>query len=103
MVRAVFTRPEQLGSRLCPMQSADWRATARLLRRTGFGTTGAAVDAALRIGVAARVRDILGADPTADVGARRTPLPAFDAIMPLSRSASKNERQRRNQQIRRQL
>ena len=85
------------------MQPADWRATARLLRRTGFGTTGPAVDNALRIGIAAQVRDIIGADPTADVGARRTPLPAFDSITPLGRSASKNERQQRNRQIRRQL
>jgi uncharacterized protein (DUF1800 family) len=103
MVRAVFTRPEQLGSRLGAMQSADWRATARLLRRTGFGTTGSAVDAARRIGFTPRVRDILLDDPTADAGARRTPLPAFDAIAPVGRSASKNERQQRNQQIRRQL
>src|SRR5262249_51824136 len=97
MVRAVFTRPEQLGSRLGAMQSADRKANARRLRRAGCGTTGPAVDAALRIGRAAQVRDLLDADPTADVGARRTPIPAFDAVAPLGRSASKNERQQRNQ------
>ena len=85
------------------MQSADWRATARLLRRTGFGTTGLAVDVANRVGVAAHIPAILGSDPTADVGARRTPVPTFDAITPLGRSASKSEKQQRNQQIRSQL
>ena len=85
------------------MQSADWRATARLLRRTGFGTTGPAVDVANRVGIGDHVPAVLASDPTADAGARRTPIPAFDAIRPLGRSASKNERQQRNQQIRRQL
>ena len=85
------------------MQSADWGATARLLRRTGFGTTGPAVDVANRVGLGDHVPAVLASDPTADAGARRTPIPAFDAIRPLDRSASKNERQQRNQQIRRQL
>ena len=85
------------------MQSADWRATARLLRRTGFGTTGPAVDLANRVGIGDRVPAILGSDPTADAGARRTPTPTFEAVAPLGRSASKNERQKRNQQIRNQL
>ncbi len=85
------------------MQSAGWTATARLLRRTGFGATGAAVDVVERIGIAAHVHDILNADPTADSGARRTPAPTFEAIAPLGKSASKDERQQRNQQIRRQL
>ena len=74
------------------MQSADWRATARLLRRTGFGTTGPAVDVANRVGIGDHVPAVLASDPTADAGARRTPVPAFDAITPLGRSASKNER-----------
>ena len=85
------------------MQSADWRATARLLRRTGFGTTGRAVDGANRVGIAAHVPAILRSDPTADIGARRTPVPTFDAITPLGQSASKKEKQQRNQQIRSQL
>ncbi len=85
------------------MQSADWRATARLLRRTGFGTTGPAVDGANRVGIAAHVPAILRSDPTADIGARRTPVPTFDAITPLGQSASKKEKQQRNQQIRSQL
>src|SRR5262245_9118747 len=103
MVCAVFTRSEQFESRLCAMQSADWRATARLLRRTGFGTTGPEVDTANRVGVAAHVQAVLGTDPAADAGARRTPIPTFDVVAPLGRSASKNERQQRNQQIRSQL
>jgi uncharacterized protein (DUF1800 family) len=85
------------------MQSAGWRATARLLRRTGFGTTGPAVDVADRVGIAAHVPAILSSDPTADIGARRTPVPTFDATTPLGRSASKDEKQQRNHQIRSQL
>jgi uncharacterized protein (DUF1800 family) len=103
MVRVVFTRFEQFRSRLCAMQSAGWTATARLLRRTGFGATGAAVDVVERMGIAAHVHDILQADPTADSGARRTPAPTFETIAPLGKSASKDKRQQRNHQIRRQL
>ena len=41
------------------MQSADWRATARLLRRTGFGTTGPAVDVANRVSIGDHVPAVL--------------------------------------------
>lgn len=85
------------------MQSAQWAATARVLRRTGFGTTGPAVDAAVRIGSSAYVRGILAADPTADPGARATPLPTFATIAPLGKGAAKDERKQRNQQIGAQL
>jgi uncharacterized protein (DUF1800 family) len=56
-----------------------------------------------RVGLGDHVPAVLASDPASDAGARRTPIPAFDAIRPLDRSASKNERQQRNQQIRRQL
>jgi uncharacterized protein (DUF1800 family) len=85
------------------MDSAQWRATARVLRRTGFGATGAAVDVAARTGVASYVRAILAANPAADRGATATPLPTFDPIAPLGKNASKDQRQQRNQQIRAQL
>jgi uncharacterized protein (DUF1800 family) len=85
------------------MTSAEWTAMARLLRRTGFGTTGAAVDAALPAGPTAYVRSIVQADSKADPGVRTTPLPAFAGLSPLGSAASKAERAQRNQQIAAQL
>ena len=41
----------------------SWANMARLLRRTGFGVTGQAVDAALPHGVKATVSRMLAADP----------------------------------------
>ena len=59
---------------------SQWETAARLVRRTGFGASGAEVDAALRMGTAHYVAAILGADPVADPGARATPAPRFAAI-----------------------
>jgi uncharacterized protein (DUF1800 family) len=84
-------------------QSAQWIATARLLRRTGFGTTGSAVDAAVRVGTTAYVTSALAADPKTDAGVKATPPPAFDAIPPLGKGASKADRQQRNTKIAAQL
>ena len=81
----------------------DWAGTARLLRRTGFGTTGAAVDAALAGGATSYVTKLLARDPAADRGAVATPVPAFDRIEPAARSATKQQRAQRNQQVRTQL
>lgn len=58
----------------------DWAATARLVRRTGFGATGADVDAAAHAGAAAYVHRLVTADPAGDPGARRTPAPTFPAL-----------------------
>ena len=60
-----------------PTQSPEWIATARLLRRTGFGTTGAAVDAALELGTTAYLDTALRADPAEDPGAKATPVPTL--------------------------
>jgi uncharacterized protein (DUF1800 family) len=57
-------------------QSSEWIAAARLLRRTGFGTTGAAVDSVLKFDDLPTYVDLaLDADPRGDAGAEATPLP----------------------------
>jgi len=61
-------------------QSERWISTARLLRRTGFGTTGAQIDAVVSQDVSAHVDGVLGFDPDADDGARATPMPVIPAV-----------------------
>jgi hypothetical protein len=61
-------------------QSPEWIATARMLRRTGFGTTGRQVDAVVRSGWPTYLDAVLDADPEADPGARDTPMPKL--VMP---------------------
>ncbi|MEP6599106.1 MAG: DUF1800 domain-containing protein [Actinomycetota bacterium] len=78
--------------------SAQWITTARLLRRTGFGTTGAAVDASVPIGAAATVASMMSAPSTAPL-----PPPSFEPVAQLSKGASKEERHKRNEQLRAQL
>ena len=60
-------------------ESTQWVATARLLRRAGFGVTGPEVDAALTLGWASYVDAVLDADPDADPGALATPMPALQS------------------------
>ncbi|WP_460359557.1 DUF1800 family protein [Mycobacterium sp. ZZG] len=58
-----------------PPQSADWRSAARLLRRSGFGTTGLAVDALLSSGTReAYVKRAIDGSRE-DPGRAATPLP----------------------------
>ena len=56
-------------------QSPQWLATARLLRRTGFGTTGRDVDAVIGQDRSAYLDAALALDPDADPGAVATPMP----------------------------
>jgi uncharacterized protein (DUF1800 family) len=58
-------------------QSPQWVATARLLRRTGFGASGPAIDAASGQDSAAYVDAALNTDPEADPGAVATPMPSL--------------------------
>jgi uncharacterized protein (DUF1800 family) len=60
-------------------QSDGWITTARVLRRAGFGTTGAQVDAVAARNWPKYVDAALGADPEADPGARATPMPTLPA------------------------
>jgi uncharacterized protein (DUF1800 family) len=61
-------------------QSEGWSTTARVLRRTGFGTTGAQVDAVAAKNWSRYVDAALGGDPEADPGARATPMPTLPAL-----------------------
>jgi uncharacterized protein (DUF1800 family) len=63
-------------------QSAQWVATARLLRRTGFGTTGPRVDAVVGQDWSRYLDALLDADPEADPGARATPMPIVPSVQP---------------------
>jgi uncharacterized protein (DUF1800 family) len=82
---------------------SQWEQAARLVRRTGFGATGAEVDAALRVGADHYVSSLLTADPTADPGAKATPAPHFDAIARLGKQPSKSAKMQRNKQRSEQL
>lgn len=50
------------------MQSSHWIATARVLRRAGFGATGPQIDAVAGQELAAYLDGALAADPDADPG-----------------------------------
>lgn len=58
-------------------QSTEWIGTARLLRRTGFGTTGTAVDAAMSQGRVVHLQQALTSNPVADPGSIATPPPTY--------------------------
>ncbi|OBF36755.1 hypothetical protein A5724_12900 [Mycobacterium sp. ACS1612] len=58
-------------------QSPQWIATARLLRRTGFGTSGPRVDAVVGQDWSTYLDTLLDADPESDPGAIATPMPVF--------------------------
>ena len=60
--------------------SADWAATARLLRRSGFGATGAEIDAATTMGAQAWLTAALASDPEKDPGAVSTPVPQLEVL-----------------------
>ncbi|OBA80496.1 hypothetical protein A9W99_16880 [Mycobacterium sp. 1164966.3] len=61
-------------------QSARWIATARALRRTGFGVTGPEVDAVVARDWPSYLDTLLSADPDADPGAVATPMPALQSL-----------------------
>ena len=81
---------------------SDWAAAARLVRRTGFGASGAAVDAALKEGPRSYVDRILAADPTTDPGARRTPPPQFARVAKPDKNAGRDAKKARNKTLRAQ-
>ena len=77
-------------------QAPKWIATARVLRRMGFGTTGSAVDAVVNGDLTDHVKSALAADAAADPGAVATPMPqlSYPAKRP-GKGADQAQRQRR--------
>ena len=59
-------------------QSTQWVATARMLRRAGFGVTGPEVDAAVSRDWPGYVDAMLSTNPDADPGAVATPMPSLE-------------------------
>jgi uncharacterized protein (DUF1800 family) len=80
-------------------QSDGWITTARVLRRTGFGTTGAQVDAVAGQNWSKYVDAALAADPDADPGAVATPMPTPPALRGPGKGASVADRKEFNQQL----
>ncbi len=56
-------------------QSTDWQATARLLRRAGFGASGPQIDAVAKQDRSVYLDTVLGLDADRDPGAVATPRP----------------------------
>lgn len=84
-------------------EPGSWAAAARLVRRTGFGGTGAAIDAVVAMGTPRYLAMTLAADPDRDVGAIATPAPTFEPIVPLGKAAGTAARKSYNHQLQGQL
>jgi len=85
-------------------QSAQWIATARLLRRMGFGASGSQIDAATAMGPATYIDQALASEPDRDPGAASTPMPQFAAPeSPPGRKATTAARRQYNQQLNQQM
>jgi uncharacterized protein (DUF1800 family) len=69
-------------------QSDRWITTARLLRRAGFGVTGAQVDAVAVQDWPQYLDAALGTDPDADPGAAATPMPTLPNLRPPGKNAA---------------
>ena len=82
---------------------STWADTARLVRRTGFGATGRAIDTAVVRGADRYLAALLAADPNTDPGALRTPPPTFEPIPPVAKGADKTARKAHNQALQAQL
>jgi uncharacterized protein (DUF1800 family) len=82
-----------------PGQSARWIATARMLRRAGFGVTGPEVDAAVNRDWPSYVDAMLGANPDTDPGAVATPMPSLAEPRAPGKGATPAARKQYNQEI----
>ncbi len=72
--------------------ASDWAAAAQHVRRTGFGATGADIDAAVKEGAATYVARILAANPDTDPGAKKTPAPTFTPVKHVKAAPGSAER-----------
>jgi len=84
-------------------QSNGWITTARVLRRTGFGTTGRLVDAVALQGWPKYVDAALAADPDKDPGTVATPMPTLHPLRGPGKGASVANRKQFAQQVNDQL
>jgi len=84
-------------------QSDGWITTARVLRRTGFGVTGAQVDAVAGQNWSKYVDTALAADPDADPGAFATPMPTPPVLRRPGKGASLADRMEFNSRVSEQL
>jgi uncharacterized protein (DUF1800 family) len=73
--------------------------TARVLRRSGFGATGAEVDAVVSQNWPNYVDAALAADPDADHGALATPMPSLPPPQPPGKAATTAARARYRRQL----
>jgi uncharacterized protein (DUF1800 family) len=80
-------------------QSDGWITAARVLRRTGFGVTGAQVDAVAGQNWSNYVDTALSADPDADPGAVKTPMPTLPTLLGPGKKASVADRKDFNKQL----
>ncbi len=80
-------------------QSDRWITTARMLRRAGFGVTGAQVDTVAAKDWPAYVDAALAADPDADRGAVTTPMPMLGNLRHLDKHASAEVRKEFNHEL----
>ncbi|MGH3966664.1 MAG: DUF1800 domain-containing protein [Mycobacterium sp.] len=84
-------------------QSDRWISTARVLRRAGFGVTGAQVDAVAAQDWSAYLAGALDADPDADPGAAATPMPDLPPPRPPAKHASTTEKRQHNRGLAEQM
>jgi uncharacterized protein (DUF1800 family) len=80
-------------------QSDRWVTTARVLRRTGFGVTGAQVDAVATQDWSKYVDAALAADPDADPGAVATPIPMLHNLLSPGKGAPATARKDFNREL----
>ncbi|MDI3312858.1 MAG: DUF1800 domain-containing protein [Mycobacterium sp.] len=84
-------------------QSARWITTARVLRRAGFGVSGAEVDTVVAQDWPVYVDTALGANPDADPGAIATPIPTLEPPRMPGKKATTEARHHYDRQLSEQM
>ncbi len=80
-------------------QSTQWVATARMLRRAGFGVSGPEVDAAVSRDWPGYVDAMLSTNPDADPGAIATPMPSLGPPRAPGKGTTPAARKQYNKQL----